>query len=219
MFAHYIVCKVSHDFSRLERVLYCWLHKGVVAALLSLCFEAKRWEYIITTGQYMNCQTFSTLQNGPLLEISFHSIQVDLRACFLYCLCRFVLLWPFSKIFGCLVYAQRQLSTREHQNAYAPLEFVQFSCSFCPCYLSQNYEGGLARGQAAWTALLAFQSSGRPTSVICVLLVFGVLRNRENSERMNFVVSHVHVFLDVDRFCWLLVFLTTLPLTAKKMFG
>ena len=35
--------------------------------------------YIITTGQYMNCQTFSNLQFRPLLKNSFHSIHIDLR--------------------------------------------------------------------------------------------------------------------------------------------
>ena len=34
---------------------------------------------IITTGQYMNYQTFSNLQFRPLLENSFHSIHNDLR--------------------------------------------------------------------------------------------------------------------------------------------
>ena len=34
---------------------------------------------IITTGQYMNCQTFSNLQFRPLLKNSFHSIHIDLR--------------------------------------------------------------------------------------------------------------------------------------------
>ena len=34
---------------------------------------------IITTGQYMNCQTFSNLQGRPLLKNSFHSIHIDLR--------------------------------------------------------------------------------------------------------------------------------------------
>ena len=34
---------------------------------------------IITTGQYMNYQTFSNLQLGPLLKNSFHSIHIDLR--------------------------------------------------------------------------------------------------------------------------------------------
>ena len=35
---------------------------------------------IITTGQYMNYQTFSNLQFRPLLKKSFHSIHIDLRA-------------------------------------------------------------------------------------------------------------------------------------------
>ena len=34
---------------------------------------------IITTGQYMNYQTFSNLQFRPLLKNSFHSINIDLR--------------------------------------------------------------------------------------------------------------------------------------------
>ena len=33
----------------------------------------------ITTGQYMNYQTFSNLQFRPLLKTSFHSIHIDLR--------------------------------------------------------------------------------------------------------------------------------------------
>ena len=34
---------------------------------------------IITTGQYMNDQTFSNLPIRPLLKNSFHSIHIDLR--------------------------------------------------------------------------------------------------------------------------------------------
>ena len=34
---------------------------------------------IITTGQYMNYQTFSNLQFRPLLKNSFHSIHIDVR--------------------------------------------------------------------------------------------------------------------------------------------
>ena len=34
---------------------------------------------IITTGQYMNYQTFSNLQFRPLLKNSFHNIHIDLR--------------------------------------------------------------------------------------------------------------------------------------------
>ena len=35
--------------------------------------------HIITTGQYMNYQTFSNLQFRPLLKIFFQSIHIDLR--------------------------------------------------------------------------------------------------------------------------------------------
>ena len=35
---------------------------------------------ILTTGQYMNFQTFSNLQFRRLLKNSFHSIHIDLRA-------------------------------------------------------------------------------------------------------------------------------------------
>ena len=34
---------------------------------------------IITTGQYMNYQTFNNLQFRPQLKSSFHSIHIDLR--------------------------------------------------------------------------------------------------------------------------------------------
>ena len=34
---------------------------------------------IITTGEYMNYQTFSNLQSRPLLKNSFHVIYIDLR--------------------------------------------------------------------------------------------------------------------------------------------
>ena len=37
---------------------------------------------ILTTGQYMNYQTFSNLQFRPLLKNSFHSIHIDLRDTF-----------------------------------------------------------------------------------------------------------------------------------------
>ena len=37
---------------------------------------------VITTGQYMNYQTFSNLQFRPLLKNSFHSIHIDLRDTF-----------------------------------------------------------------------------------------------------------------------------------------
>ena len=35
--------------------------------------------FIITTGQYMNYQSFSNLQFRRLLKNSFHSIDIDLR--------------------------------------------------------------------------------------------------------------------------------------------
>ena len=34
---------------------------------------------MITTGQYMNYQTFGNLQFRPLFKNSFHSIHIDLR--------------------------------------------------------------------------------------------------------------------------------------------
>ena len=37
---------------------------------------------IMTTGQYMNYQTFSNLQFRPLLKNSYHSIHIDLRDIF-----------------------------------------------------------------------------------------------------------------------------------------
>ena len=54
---------------------------GDTKAPLLLCFpfisKLKSGD-VITTGQYMNYQTFSNLQFRPLLKNSFHSIQVDL---------------------------------------------------------------------------------------------------------------------------------------------
>ena len=55
---------------------------GDTKALLLRCFpfisELKGGDNI-TTGQYMNYQTFSNLQFRPLLKNSFHSIDIDLR--------------------------------------------------------------------------------------------------------------------------------------------
>ena len=55
---------------------------GDTKAPLQRCFplisKLKGGE-IITTGQYMNYQTFSNLQFRPLLNNSFHSIHIDLR--------------------------------------------------------------------------------------------------------------------------------------------
>ena len=55
---------------------------GDTKAPLLRCFpfisKLKRGD-IITTGQYMNYQTFSNLQFRPLLKNSFHSIHIDPR--------------------------------------------------------------------------------------------------------------------------------------------
>ena len=55
---------------------------GDTKAPLLLCFPSISTlmsDDIITTGQYMNYQTFSNLQFRPLLKNSFHSIHIDLR--------------------------------------------------------------------------------------------------------------------------------------------
>ena len=55
---------------------------GDTKAPLLRCFPfilKLKGEDIITTGQYMNYQTFSNVQFRPLLKISFHSIRIDLR--------------------------------------------------------------------------------------------------------------------------------------------
>ena len=55
---------------------------GDLKALLLRCFpfiSKLKGEDIITTGQYMNYQTFSNLQFRPQLKNSFHSIHIDLR--------------------------------------------------------------------------------------------------------------------------------------------
>ena len=56
---------------------------GDTKAPLLRCFpfisKLKGGGDIITTGQYMNYQTFSNLQFRPLLKNSFHSIYIDLR--------------------------------------------------------------------------------------------------------------------------------------------
>ena len=55
---------------------------GDTKALLLRCFpfisKVKSGD-IITTGQYMNYQTFSNLEFRRLLKNSFHSVQIDLR--------------------------------------------------------------------------------------------------------------------------------------------
>ena len=55
---------------------------GDTKAPLFRCFPFKsqlKSGDIITTGQYMNYQTFSNLQFRRLLKNSFHSIHIDLR--------------------------------------------------------------------------------------------------------------------------------------------
>ena len=55
---------------------------GDTKALLLRCFpfiSKLKGGDIITTGQYMNYQTFSNLQFRPLLKNCFHSIHIDLR--------------------------------------------------------------------------------------------------------------------------------------------
>ena len=55
---------------------------GDTKAPLLRCFpfiSKLKCEDIITTGLYMNYQTFSNLQLRPLLKNSFHSIHIDLR--------------------------------------------------------------------------------------------------------------------------------------------
>ena len=55
---------------------------GDTKAPLLRCFpfiSKLKGGHIITTGQYMNYQTFSNLQFRPLLKNSFHSIHIDLR--------------------------------------------------------------------------------------------------------------------------------------------
>ena len=58
---------------------------------------------IITTGQYLNYQTFSNLQFRPLLKNSFHSIHIDLRDTsgeknLLFLSVSLVLFWCFEKL-------------------------------------------------------------------------------------------------------------------------
>ena len=55
---------------------------GDTKAPLLRCFpfiSKQKGGDIITTGEYMNYQTFSNLQFRPLLKNSFHSIHIDLR--------------------------------------------------------------------------------------------------------------------------------------------
>ena len=77
----------AYDFVRIHSLMiYCDIVEyniiGDTKVPLLRCFpfisKLKGGE-IITTGQYMNHQTFSNLQFRPLLENSFQSIHIDLR--------------------------------------------------------------------------------------------------------------------------------------------
>ena len=70
--------QVSHDIHEPYSKKYLGRHEGPVAPLFPFYFKT-RGQDIITTGEYMNYQTFSNLQFKPLLEKSFHSIHIDLR--------------------------------------------------------------------------------------------------------------------------------------------
>ena len=68
----------ANDLQRSSRVQHCWGHKDSLATMLSFISRLRGGD-IITTGQYMNYQTFTNLQFRPLLKDSFHSIHIDLR--------------------------------------------------------------------------------------------------------------------------------------------
>ena len=80
----------AYDFVRfLSLMIYSDLEKynlaGDTKANLLWCFpfiSKLKGGDIITTGQYMNSQTFSNLQFRPLLKVFFHSIHLDLRDTF-----------------------------------------------------------------------------------------------------------------------------------------
>ena len=70
-----------HSLMIYSDLLECSIVGDAKAPLLR-CFSfilKLSWGDIITTGQYMNYQTFSNLQFRPLLKNSFHSIHIDLR--------------------------------------------------------------------------------------------------------------------------------------------
>ena len=77
----------AYDIVRIHSLIICmdlieYNINGDTQAPLLRCFlfisKLKVGE-IITTGQYMNYQTFSNLQLRPVLKNSFHSIHVNLR--------------------------------------------------------------------------------------------------------------------------------------------
>ena len=79
--------EIAYDIVRiLSFMIYTDLIKynivGDTKAPLLRCFpfiSKPKSGDIITTGQYMNYQTFSNLQFRPLLKNSFHSLRLDLR--------------------------------------------------------------------------------------------------------------------------------------------
>ena len=78
-FAYDLVCI---DSLRIHSDIVEYSIVGDTKAPLLRCFpfiSKLKGGDIITTGQYMNYQTFSNLQFRPLLKNSFHSIHIDLR--------------------------------------------------------------------------------------------------------------------------------------------
>ena len=68
----------SHDIHGSDWVQYRCRHEKFIAALLFLISMLKAGD-IITTGEYMNYQSFCNMQFRPLLKNSFQSIHIDLR--------------------------------------------------------------------------------------------------------------------------------------------
>ena len=77
----------AHDIVRIHSLMICsdlveYNIVGDTKIPLLRCFpfiSKLKGGDIITTGQYMNYQTFSNLQFRPLLKNSFHSLHIDLR--------------------------------------------------------------------------------------------------------------------------------------------
>ena len=79
--------KIAYDIVRIHSLMiYTDIVQynivGDTKAPLLRCFpfiSKLKFGDVITTGQYMNYQTFSNLQFRRLLKNSFHSIHIDLR--------------------------------------------------------------------------------------------------------------------------------------------
>ena len=77
----------AYDIVRIHSLMICsdlveYNLVGDTKAPLLQCFpfiSKLKGGHIITTGQYMNYQTFSNLQFRTLLKNSFHSIHIDLK--------------------------------------------------------------------------------------------------------------------------------------------